>query len=98
MCRHSAWLVRYATETTISSLILLLRGELSTPHLQTVCDDSKELDVVALQQGHHLLEAACHPDSCLAALLMQQEAVQSRDGIEQHRLDRGTATTECGDE
>ena len=54
--------------------------------LQAVCRDGQELNVVALQEGHHLLEAAGEPDRHLRALLVEQQVVKRGDGVEKNRL------------
>ena len=59
--------------------------------LQAVCRDGQELDVVALQEDHHLLEAAGKPDRHLGALLVEQQVVKGGDGVEKKRHHGGTA-------
>ena len=42
--------------------------------------------VVPLQERHHLLQPPSEAHGHLAALLVKQQVVESRDGVEQHRL------------
>ena len=51
-------------------------------NLEAIRDDGQKLDIVPLEQGHHLLEATGQPDGHLGSLLVQEEVVQRGDGVE----------------
>lgn len=57
--------------------------------LETVCCDGEEFHVIALQEGHHLLQASSKTDSHLGTILVQEKIVKSCDSVEQHRFYRG---------
>lgn len=56
--------------------------------MQAVSHDGQELLVVLAQQAYHLRNAARSAHGRLGALLVQQQVVQCRDCVEQHRVDR----------
>ena len=54
--------------------------------LKAIGDDGQELDIVALQEDDHALKAAGEAHRHLRAILMEKQIMQSRDGVEEHRL------------
>ncbi len=64
--------------------LLVAKGQ----DLEAVGHDGQELDVVPLQEGDHLGDAARQPDGVLGSLLVQEQVVQRRDRVKQNALDR----------